>query len=356
MKKNKMLRLASALSILALLTTSIIGGTFAKYVTIGSAFDTARVAKWGVVITTSGSLYSDAYASATAGADKADLPTAWVANPSADSITVAAATAKENVVAPGTKSVGGLSFSLSGKPEVAVKVTTTITAEDIYLKSGTYGVLIPTTIDSTDSLKKAMEASTHQGVYAFKNNAYTKVATGDAYDDTNQYFLLTNKVTVADDYFPVTYTLTDSGTHPDDNTAVEVADVLAKAIDTNANPAAGNTVYKATYTDIFHDYAANTDLAAAGPLHSEKLSWEWKFDDGKNDADTILGEMIAARGATGTPAYVVVSIDTANHDAMTAITYDTTAAADDYTAKANGAVVANLRTKFDISLTVAQID
>ena len=47
MKKNRMLRLASALLILTLLTTSVIGGTFAKYVSTGSVSDTARVAKWG---------------------------------------------------------------------------------------------------------------------------------------------------------------------------------------------------------------------------------------------------------------------------------------------------------------------
>lgn len=57
MKKNRMLRMASALLILTLLTTSVIGGTFAKYVSEGSVSDTARVAKWGVEIKTSGTLY-----------------------------------------------------------------------------------------------------------------------------------------------------------------------------------------------------------------------------------------------------------------------------------------------------------
>jgi hypothetical protein len=61
MKKNKMMRLASALLVLTLLTTSLISGTLAKYTTSGNASDTARVAKFGVVINTSGSLFSDAY-------------------------------------------------------------------------------------------------------------------------------------------------------------------------------------------------------------------------------------------------------------------------------------------------------
>lgn len=47
MKKNKAMRLASALLVLTLLTTCAISSTFAKYVTKAEGTDTARVAKWG---------------------------------------------------------------------------------------------------------------------------------------------------------------------------------------------------------------------------------------------------------------------------------------------------------------------
>ena len=47
MKKNRMMRLASVLLVCVLLTTSVISGTFAKYVTEVSSSDSARVAKWG---------------------------------------------------------------------------------------------------------------------------------------------------------------------------------------------------------------------------------------------------------------------------------------------------------------------
>lgn len=47
MKKNKMMRTASGLMVAALLTTSIISGTFAKYTTKTEGSDTARVAYWG---------------------------------------------------------------------------------------------------------------------------------------------------------------------------------------------------------------------------------------------------------------------------------------------------------------------
>ena len=50
MKKNKMMRAASALLVAVLLTTSVISGTFAKYTTSDEGSDTARVAKWGVTV------------------------------------------------------------------------------------------------------------------------------------------------------------------------------------------------------------------------------------------------------------------------------------------------------------------
>lgn len=48
MKKNRMMRLASVLLVCVLLTTSVISGTFAKYVTSTSSNDQARVAVWGI--------------------------------------------------------------------------------------------------------------------------------------------------------------------------------------------------------------------------------------------------------------------------------------------------------------------
>ena len=51
MKKNKMMRLASGLLVAVLLTTSMISGTFAKYVTTESGSDSTRVAKWDIDFT-----------------------------------------------------------------------------------------------------------------------------------------------------------------------------------------------------------------------------------------------------------------------------------------------------------------
>ena len=47
MRKNRMMRLASLMLVLVLLTSSVVSGTFAKYVTEVKGEDTARVARWG---------------------------------------------------------------------------------------------------------------------------------------------------------------------------------------------------------------------------------------------------------------------------------------------------------------------
>ena len=106
MKKNKMMRLASGLLVAVLLTTCVISGTFAKYVTSAEGTDTARVAKWGVAVTANGETFQTTYA-------KDD-----------QSFTLAANTvvSTDKVVAPGTK--GDMAaMTLSGTPEVAVRVS-----------------------------------------------------------------------------------------------------------------------------------------------------------------------------------------------------------------------------------------
>lgn len=114
MRKNKMMRLASALLVAVLLTTCAISGTFAKYVTEGSANDSARVAKWGVTITgvtgDANQMFAKEY-----GDNDADY------NGVSVSSTV-------NVIAPGTDGTFS-SFTVEGTPEVATRVTYTPVVE-----------------------------------------------------------------------------------------------------------------------------------------------------------------------------------------------------------------------------------
>lgn len=369
MKKNRMLRLASALLILTLLTTSVIGGTFAKYVSTGSVSDTARVAKWGVEIKTSGTLYSDAYAVAKENDDNSNLPAEWTNSESLNTISVAAGgdTNRDNIIAPGTKSyANGLSFGVSGKPEVAVTVEATIKAEDIFLAAGTYGVLVPATVSDDESLKKVMSDNTDK-VYGFASSLYTKLNDSSSYNKDTKYYILTNKVEVTGNgYFPVKYKL-DGNTTLTDTTATAIADEIIKKFDSSK---ANDKKYVANYSKVSKKFPANTDLGATGTgnlgLSGEIITWEWAYEDAsitnKDVMDTLLGDMIAARDATGTPDYVIVDITTATVDGattetVTALNYSTD---DDYTVtKGTGdsaSVVANLRTSFEIELTVTQVD
>ena len=106
-KKNRTLRAAVLMLALVLITSCFVGGTFAKYVTSGDAGDNARVAKWGVSITAhdTGDVFAKEY-DAIAGQDN----------------TVVAG-GEYKVIAPGTKRDNAALVTLSGKPEVSVKVT-----------------------------------------------------------------------------------------------------------------------------------------------------------------------------------------------------------------------------------------
>lgn len=360
MRKNKVMRLASVLLVLTLLTTSVISGTFAKYTTTGSVADTARVAKFGVVITTSGTLYSDTYYAQNV-TTNGNMPaaTTWQTQPdynSGNGISVNADTQNTNVVAPGTKSYGnGMSFGVTGTPEVAVEVKTTITAEDIYLAQGyTFGVMVPATVNA-DNWSTLTGADSKLYSKDATTNVFT-AATG-TYDNSASYYLLTNECsTTGGNYFPVQYTLAGetANTSETDKTAQKAAELLAKAIKNGAAAeTATDTAYKSVFTDISSIRNANTNLGTDVKLSGEKLTWEWKFEDetkSRDPADTILGDMIAARGVTN-PDYYVVAI---NGGTVTTVTYGT--GEDDYTVKAGDTVVANLRTQFNISLSVTQVD
>lgn len=109
MKKNKMMRVASALLVAVLLTTCAISGTFAKYVTEATGTDSARVAKWGVQITANGTTFAKEYATDNAA----------VVGTIAKSV-VSSETDK-NVLAPGTSGTM-VAMTIAGTPEVAVSV------------------------------------------------------------------------------------------------------------------------------------------------------------------------------------------------------------------------------------------
>ena len=123
MKKNRMMRLASVLLVCVLLTTSVISGTFAKYVTSADGEDSARVAKWGVTVGVTGSkLFENQYENTPNGVSVNSLD-------------------EKDVVAPGTSSdeSTAMTFEVKGQPEVKVNIDFKLeNVEDVFLSAGTY--------------------------------------------------------------------------------------------------------------------------------------------------------------------------------------------------------------------------
>ena len=229
MKKNTMMRVASVLLIAVLLSTCAISGTFAKYVTQYSATASARVAKFGVVISGSGNLFSAAYIHAPSAAD--------------DSSTVLAYNSTDTLVAPGTKNTDGLVISLTGTPEVDVNVSIDVndsTLKDVYLAAGTY----------TDMTNK---------------------------EET---------FTLANDYYPVVYTLTQT---KDGGAPTVLASGKMSQIVT-------------ALEGLTTDYTANTNLAEE--IGDLKITWEWNFTKNAgieldDQADTYLGDLAAGMSLSG---------------------------------------------------------
>ncbi len=110
MKKNVMMRAASALLVAVLLTTSVISGTFAKYTTSTTGSDSARVAYWGFKqdATITIDLFDGEY------------------NNSSNEKTVDAAN-DENVIAPGTSKEATFAFGSI----YAQNTTKSITAPEV---------------------------------------------------------------------------------------------------------------------------------------------------------------------------------------------------------------------------------
>ncbi len=209
MKTYKTMRIASALLVIALLSTCVISGTFAKYVTSASAKDAARVAKWGVVVS----------AWNTDAADKSVFASSYGTTVNAGA---------DKVVAPGTETPtdGAIKFSVTGAPEVAVKLDfDMIVNSDVVVPAGDY-------LDWT---------------------------TGN---DTTDTF------NVASDYYPVIFTLVDKD-------GVEVAKGNLAAIEAEFDALSEAAI------------APNTDLAETYGEYT--LAWEWVFESGNDEEDTLLG-------------------------------------------------------------------
>ncbi len=133
-----MMRIASILLVATLLTTCAISGTFAKYVTKASGEDSARVAKWGIVLGISGGDVFDIQYPTHEVAETGDnAPSVYEGEYSVISAL------EDKVVAPGTSSEdlenGNLTATVKGTPEVATRYSLTIkNLKDVVLPEGEY--------------------------------------------------------------------------------------------------------------------------------------------------------------------------------------------------------------------------
>lgn len=112
-KNRKTVALMSILLVLTLISACLMTGTLARYVTSGTGVDTARVARWGVVVEAS-SITDESFRTEYTAEDGNFNGTLSVKSSN-----------DERVIAPGTK--GTISnISISGVPEVASRVSVVI--------------------------------------------------------------------------------------------------------------------------------------------------------------------------------------------------------------------------------------
>jgi hypothetical protein len=355
MRKNKMLRLASGMLVATLLSTSVISGTFAKYVTTAKASDTAVVAKWGVTVSASGSLFGEKYSKGTT----TNTPTT---STTAGDFTVESKNSS-NLVAPGTQSdTLGFTFGINGTPEVTSKVSAEIVAKDIYLAQGTYGVMEPVTVNET-----TFAAMIKDGLYTLSGTTYTKLEKTATYESEATYYALAYTAKVGNKgYYPVVYAWTSGSTANDKYTkATEIAEKIAKKINSSASDSDTATIAGVKYT-VNQTFNPNTDLAGAKgiDLSSEKLTWKWAFgtaetevgkvveEDSDDARDTLLGDLIAFSATNNQTQVVSVTKTNSTVTGVTVLTIDNNTKI----VKNGETEVGCLETTFDIKLTVEQVD
>jgi hypothetical protein len=261
MKKNIMMRIASVLLIVTLASTCVISGTFAKYVTTSENSQSARVAKWGITLDVTGSLFGTQYDAKSSTTNSNKISTS-------STNTTNNVFADTNVVAPGTQG-DTLSISASGTSEVAYTLSVVTTATDktpkeIFITKGKYGVMKAVTgLKANDSVAN---------YYTKGESGYTK-ATGTYQSGTTYYEVVEIGSYTSDTaYYPLTWTVT--GVTPTSTRLNDIATAIAEKTQTvNAGTTGG-------------------DLGIT-------LTWSWDFDDsgkGTNDAaDTLLGKLMAAK-------------------------------------------------------------
>ncbi len=386
MKKNKVMRLSSGLLVLTILTTCIISGTFAKYVTGDKEQDFARAAKWGVTTTISGALFGQHYGafeadSESIGVDGSNQISA-VYTGSVDRYAEGESGPEENIVAPGTKSEN-MTVSISGKPEVAGKIAVTVDStkgknySDIWLASGKYGVMT----DVTETVKTKDDVV---GLYV-KDNTTNNYTAATSYDTAAKYyklsykFELSNSTYVTDEEEP-RFVPTDAE-NPDDKTGkyypILWGLVNEKSLGDGSQDDSVTVAYsmhnvgeikamiESQIIGETSSFFSHTDLGAQ--VGNTTINWQWPFEasdaeTGESSSvvdgcDTILSKLMAwetdsnyqvvkISGTEAAPTYTGVTKTGPTEDDPDAVTY----------AVVGTEQVACLTVGFNLEVTVSQVD
>ena len=170
MKKNRMMRLAAFLLVCVLLTTSVISGTYAKYTSTATASDTAKVAKWDIVLNGKSITESFTFDLFKTIVDTVDGNTD-------------AQVAAGKIIAPGTK--GSFTIELQNKSEVTaeyvIDYTVTNTANipvEFSVDGNTWGALA----DVATPVTLQMGATTATTIPVQWRWVFTTGTEGDAVD------------------------------------------------------------------------------------------------------------------------------------------------------------------------------
>ena len=277
MKKNKMMRIASVLLVMTLISTCAISGTFAKYVKKVRGEDSARVAKWGVVLTVSA---GEAFATQYETHD----------DTYEGEYSVIAFNAEDKLVAPGTSSKdkdvdGDLVATVMGTPEVATRYTLKI--------EGLKDVLLP----KKNGLTDYTELKLVDGEYAygtFDNSAdYTPVKWNLTVSNSNGKTV--DLVTVAKQVNPnfngIGFSFTEAKALVNNQNAMNTLLPILEGMASGASNAQV-VVNDDGSIEISMDFDPNTEMD-----YTFTLSWAWDFDDdgaGTYDKqDTLLGNIAA---------------------------------------------------------------
>lgn len=284
MKKNRVMRIACMLMVACLLSCSMMGATLAKYTTQDAAADNARVAKWGVALQVIGNLYGESYQDTIVANDAGAIAVQ----------SIDYATAKDFVVAPGTSVDEGFHISLTGTPEVATQTTVEITAQNIFLNAGSYGLMVEVPAGAVDA-----ENFEYLGdLYVENGGSYTLA---DAFEADTTYYTLEDAVNTADlgTYYPVVYALAGDTTYTGDDSLDTINEMAAKiaALFGTATTTVDNTTNTTTYNVTSAILPTNTDLDEHFKADDLKITWAWAFNGAtsgdsasvEDKADTILG-------------------------------------------------------------------